>query len=414
MKITNQIPFRKKATKTFWEEWRETNTSTLGRLDPQKVPEKPLWKKIFKWVKFIIYFLMVFFAIWGCVQQFAEEQVVTARVVGVGFEMGQKGDILIGSHSISETSVNLNAITGSEVNYFRLTSFDNAWYYGPFYAMFVYPLGQLTIIMTKAFSDLPKDSGVLLAIFFLVTLIRGTSLVLNLRSYQGQEAMRDIQGKIGDINAKYQGREDKVSKQKKQMEIMQLYRGIGTSPFAAFSTFMLTSPFFYSMYRVISSARIVKETELGPFSFTTTPLQAMQEGHWEYLLMIFMVIPIQALSFLLPRILSMSKEQQRQKRLKKIRDETMPKKKGGMGKFAEKMPFIMIGVFSLFSIGLPVGVAFYWTFSAFFSCLQNSFFHFLRYMKKKRKQFGKKPDPSITEKIGMLFKNKKTQFVRIR
>ena len=51
---------------------------------------------------------------------------MTARVVGVGFEMGQKGDILIGSHSISETSVNLNAITGSEVNYFRLTSFDNA------------------------------------------------------------------------------------------------------------------------------------------------------------------------------------------------------------------------------------------------------------------------------------------------
>lgn len=391
---------KKKVTRTFWEEWREANTSTLNSIGSiQKTPDKPLWKKILKWMKFLIYFLMVFFALWGCVQQFSDEKVITARVIGTGFEIGEKGDILIGNHSISETSINNYVISGTEVNYYRLTSFDNAWVYGPFYALFVYPVGQLTIIMEKRFSALPHGSGTLLAIFFLVSLIRGVSLLLNLRSYKSQEAMREIQGKISEINAKYQGRDDKVSKQKKQLETMELYKSVGASPFAAFSTFMLTSPFFYSMYRVISSARVIKETNLGPFEFTSTPLQSIQDGHWEYLAIIFMVLPVQALSFLLPRILSMSKQQQREKRLKKIRDKMDPKKKGGMGKMAEYMPFILIGVFSLFSIGLPVGVAFYWSFSAGFSCIQNSIFHFLRYRKKIRKRKGIKDKDLWTYKF---------------
>ena len=74
--------------------------------------------------------------------------------------------------------------------------------------------------------------------------------------------MSEVQGKISEINAKYKGVTDQAGKQKKQQEIMDIYKKNNVKPFAAFEQMFITLPIFLIIYRVVTIVRPLKSTIL--------------------------------------------------------------------------------------------------------------------------------------------------------
>ncbi|MDE7433774.1 MAG: YidC/Oxa1 family membrane protein insertase [Mycoplasmoidaceae bacterium] len=88
------------------------------------------------------------------------------------------------------------------------------------------------------------------------------SLLVTLRSTLQNEKMTEVQGKLSEINAKYKGATDQESKQKKQQEIMDVYKKNKVKPFAAFEQMFITLPIFLIIYRVVTTVRPIKATVL--------------------------------------------------------------------------------------------------------------------------------------------------------
>jgi YidC/Oxa1 family membrane protein insertase len=83
-----------------------------------------------------------------------------------------------------------------------------------------------------------------------------------MRSTLQNEKMSEVQGKIAEINAKYKGATDQYSRQRKQQEVMAIYKKHKIKPFAAFEQMFITLPIFMIIYRVITIVRPIKSTSL--------------------------------------------------------------------------------------------------------------------------------------------------------
>lgn len=113
-------------------------------------------------------------------------------------------------------------------------------------------------------------------------------------------------------------------------------------------------------------------------------------GHYIYLVILFVYLPIQIVSMLLPTILNLKKTKVISKEQKKARKKQFI------------MQGVMIIVFFIVTISIAAGVAIYWIFSAFIQILQTLGFHYLRVRKRKK---GKDKN-MVFQKIKGLFKKK--------
>jgi YidC/Oxa1 family membrane protein insertase len=86
--------------------------------------------------------------------------------------------------------------------------------------------------------------------------------MVTLKSSTQNEKMQEVQGKIAEINAKYKDVKDMAGKQKKQQEIMEIYKKNKIKPFAAFEQMFITLPVFMIVYRVVTILRPLKATNL--------------------------------------------------------------------------------------------------------------------------------------------------------
>jgi YidC/Oxa1 family membrane protein insertase len=134
--------------------------------------------------------------------------------------------------------------------------------YGPFYGLFVYVGASLVLNLTYGMRYMPGGLNALLSIFVLLLIIRTLSILISLRSTFQNEKMSEVQGKISEINAKYKDLKDQASKQKKQQEIMEIYKKHKIKPFAAFEQMFITMPIFLIIYRVVTVVRPLKATTL--------------------------------------------------------------------------------------------------------------------------------------------------------
>jgi YidC/Oxa1 family membrane protein insertase len=74
--------------------------------------------------------------------------------------------------------------------------------------------------------------------------------------------MSEVQGKVAEINAKYKDLKDMESRQKKQQEIMAIYRKHKIKPFAALEQMAITLPIFMVIYRFVTITRPFKAVDL--------------------------------------------------------------------------------------------------------------------------------------------------------
>ena len=330
--------------------------------ETKKSKAKKILKFIWKWSKLLLFAFFMLMGLWGCFQSMGDNTVSTDVNIGSGLEFGFNFGTT--GNWIYDLS------SGSLYGQFHTFS-DWSLDYGPFYAFFVWPGSWLVLQIMWATNSWIGGLNALLAIFILLTIIRIFSILVTLRSTLQNEKMTEVQGKMSEINAKYKGLTDQASKQKKQQEIMDLYKKNNVKPFAAFEQMFITLPIFLIIYRVVTIVRPFKSTILfGIWNFAYTPMSQIfsnfASGGWVYIFFIAIVIPIQFLSMKLPQRWAK----------KRNRNAVSSSSKGGKQKKKMNMPQnIFAAIMSLIVVFSATGVGVYWFFNALYSILQSWIMH---------------------------------------
>lgn len=338
--------------------------------------QPPLWKQIWKFSKIFIYVFFIVTFLWGCGHMFDRNVSTSGKGTGTGSIFGTYFEIIFPGDG-SKTHYILNE---EELPFSGISNWKQAWVTtkSPFFGIFVYPIASLLWILIKGFSgginSVPRTAAVIGAMFVTALIIKLITLVFSWKSQRNQEKMQAIQLKQSEIQAKYKNSTDSQAKQKMQLELMGLYRKEGVKPLASFASIFLSMPFLYAMFMVVRSMRILKEQTFGAISFTMTPWEGLKSGTWEYLAVIFVYLPIQIFSMLLPMLLNRSKKKVVTKEAKAAQKKQLI------------IQLVTSGVFMFFVFTIGSGVAIYWIFSGFLQIGQTLLFHYINRRKKYQKK----------------------------
>ncbi len=355
----------------FWSKKEEQNSLVLPSFfsvdakSSKKRTTKKVFKIILKVIKIIVYLFFFGMGLYGCFQSWTDYWTVSSTVPGQGLELGFGID---------------NSMGAVDPAYVLMYSGSGAWYpfsgftfaYGPFYALFVWPFAQLLLLFMYATRSWPVGLNAILGIFIILLIIRIITMLISSRSMLQSERMQEIQGKVAEINAKYKDAKDMASKQKKQLEIQDLYRKHNVKPFAMLEQIFVTLPIFLIIYRVISILRPLKfVTVFDAWDLTESPISQIFNNFttsgWKYIFFIILVIPSQFLSQIVPKILA-------KKRSKgaPIVIQQGGNKKSKRGKLMQNIMSIFMAIIAVISAS---GIGLYWFFNSLFSIAQSAIIH---------------------------------------
>ncbi len=334
---------------------------------------KKILKISLKWIKILLYLFLFGMGLYGCGQTMFEYWVGASTTIGNGLEVG----FLPGTtgNPIYDLSA---APTGP---YFPMSDFTMS--YGPFYALFVWPFAQLLLRFMYATRDWPVGLNGLIGIIIVLVIIRCITLLISVRSMLQTEKMTEIQGKIAEINAKYKDAKDIQSRQKKQMEIQQMYKKYNVKPFAAFEQIFVTLPIFLIIYRVITILRPLKATVLfAAWDLSESPITQIfsnfTDGGWTYIFFLILVIPSQFLSMKLPQKFA-AKRNRNARTVGNKNQKQLDKTK--------TMQTVMAVFMAIIAAVSASGIGLYWFFNSLLSILQSWIIHKL-IMKRRHSNSG--------------------------
>ncbi len=367
-------------------------------LSNQKKRDPINWGKvIWKISKALVILFFVIISFWGCGQQIFDGNVMTYNEPGAGFEICINPNVCTNGHVAPGTGVGF-------IFYNFLTNFPKAMQISPFYGLFVYPFALLTRTIGQGVGGGTSEiDGVsfVFTIFIVVILIRGAITLLTYKQFGQQLKMQSMQIKVAKIKAKYadQGK-DLATKQKMQMELMALNKKYGINPIATFASTFITLPFFYSMYRVFSSLRILKNSWIfsEQYKVILSPFHALFTNHyWIYLIWVVFLIPLQVMSYQLPSILA--KKQNKGKHITEATKKQMKQQK--------MMINIISFVFIIMAFELPISIGIYWIFSSTYTILQTILVYKWQNKKRKRMKSGEDKGMSIFSHIKSKWNERK-------
>lgn len=330
-------------------------------------------KIIMKWVKLILYAFLFLMGLWGCFQTMAQPELATSVTLGNGLEFG----FPIGT--TGDYRYDLSSAFGSQ--YYTFSSNNWGFEYGPFFALFVYPGAMLVLYIMYPLRDAWGGLNALLAIFVLLFLIRLITLLISIRSTMQSERMSEIQGKLAEINAKYKDvKIDMATRQRKQMEIHEVYKKYNIKPFAMFEQMFVTMPIFLIVYRVVTILRPIKTVSLfGIWDLGASPLNEITSnftnGGWMFIFFLLIVVPSQVFSQKIPQILA---------RKRNGNAKALSKKGNEQAKKMKMTQTIITVVLVFVVISSPAGIGMYWFLSSLFTIAQSFIIHWYVSKRKER------------------------------
>ena len=356
----------------------ETNfvSSPFWKIDDKnnKNIVKNIFKQLFFLIKLSIFIFMFVMGLWGCCQTSFDSTTSQNLNVGSGLEYGYQFG------TTGDYSFDVQA----SPNFSQYSTFTKwSMTYGPFYAFFIWPAAFFITNFMYLTRNYWGGTNTLISLFVLLLIIRGSTLLLSLKSTFQNERMLEIKNKISQINNKYKDLKDFKSRQMKQYEITNLYKKNKIKPFAAFQQMFLTMPIFLIVYRIVGIVRPIKNSVLfNIWSFSANPLTEtfsnFSRGGWVYIFFLIIVMFGQFFSLKIPQILA-----------KKRYNNNSNLSSDGNGLFNKTKitQNIFIVVMCLIVVFSPCGVGIYWFLSSIFSIIQSYTFHKILL---KRKHVNKK------------------------
>jgi len=228
----------------------------------------------------------------------------------------------------------------SDCNEFKVFSGND----GLWTTMFVKTLAWLIIKV----ASITKNYG--WAIIIVTLLIRLSLYPLTNKTAMQSENMKLAQNKLKKLEDKYRNRDDKESQTMKAQEMMKIYKEYNINPMSGCIFSLIQIPLFFAFYEALYRLPVVLEETFLGINLGITPMMAMKNGDYYYIIFIILVIAATYFSFKLNSATNQNSEQASQM------------------KMMSTISVVMIGIAS---ISISTGIALYWIVNSSFTIVQN-------------------------------------------
>lgn len=226
-----------------------------------------------------------------------------------------------------------------EMKVFSTKNYSNLWV-----QFFVTPLAWVIIKI----GSLVKSYGV--SVMLVGLLIRLIMMPLTAKTMRQSQNMQKAQKELSRLEEKYRNRTDKDALMQRNQEMMQIYNKYDIKPLGSCLMSFIQIPLFLAFLEAINRIPVIFEEYLGAYQLGTTPLVALKNGNYYYIILIALIILTTYLSLSYNMKNSTSTEQQSQMKY---------------------MTIFMIVFISIASFSLPTAIALYWIVTNGFSVIQN-------------------------------------------
>lgn len=217
-------------------------------------------------------------------------------------------------------------------------------YEGIWTTVFVKPLAWFIIKI----GSLVKNYG--LSVILVTLLIRLVLYPITKKTALQSENMKKAKPDLDKLEKKYKNKQDNEAMMQKSQEMMLIYKKYGISPLSGCLFSFIQIPLFFAFYEAMNRIPALFEENLLGFQLGTSPLTAITNGKFYYIIFVLLVIATTYYSFKLNATASMSTDQEKQMKM---------------------MSNISIIFISIASFSISSGIALYWIFNSGFTILQN-------------------------------------------
>ena len=188
------------------------------------------------------------------------------------------------------------------------------------------------------------------SIIIVTLLIRLALYPLTKKTAMQSENMKKAQSKLQKLEEKYRNRNDQEAQMMKAQETMKIYKEFNINPMAGCLFAFIQIPLFFAFYEALYRLPVILEEQFLSINLGITPLTAIQQGKYYYVLFIILVVAATYFSFKLNASTNPAGEQAKQM------------------KMMSNMSIIMI---SIASLSISTGIALYWIINSSFTIVQN-------------------------------------------
>ena len=223
---------------------------------------------------------------------------------------------------------------------FKITS---GGYEGLWTTIFIKPLTWFLIKL----GQILKNYG--LAIIFATMLIRMLLYPITRKTIKQSEMMKQIQPEIQKIEKKYKDKKDQQSMTMKSQEMMAIYKQYNYNPLSGCLFSFLQIPLFFAFYEALYRLPVLFEDTFIVFNMATTPMSAISNGHYYYIILPILVFFVTYFSF-------------------KANKNTAA---GSQEKQMKTMMNVMLIIIVFTSFQMSTAIILYWITNSAFTILQN-------------------------------------------
>ena len=213
-------------------------------------------------------------------------------------------------------------------------------------SVFVQPLAWLIVNIGKL---LGNQYGI--SIIIITILIRLVLFPVTFKSLKTSENIKKAQPKLNKIEKKYANKTDQESMMMKSNEMMAVYKEYKINPLSGCLMGFIQIPLFFAFYEALYRLPILFEGKFLGLHMGMTPLAALGEGYWYYLLLPVLVGVVTYFSFKMNKNAGMGNADQ-------ARQMNM-------------MFNIMIVMIFITSFSMSVAIIIYWITNSLLAVIQN-------------------------------------------
>lgn len=292
-------------------------------------------------------------------QQFVEEQVETL------YNSHPKACLVISEDTDPSTGATIEG-----------KSWGDAWKTGLLEGLIVYPISWLLSSLTKVFGG--NGGAQLLAIVFVVLIIRIGMLLANFKGQLGSVKMQEVmaQPEVAQIQAKM--RDPKLSQQEKVVlssKMMAIYKENGINPLSSTLTQFISFPIFIAVWAAMNQTLAIRKGTLLGMNFGETINTQIFRGNITSIVLFILMIVSQIATMKLSVWLKTAKEKKKNPNYKKPEKTDMEKQ---MNTFM----IVMLVMLVFTGFVLPAALVIYWVLTSVFSVLQILLFSSERFKEK--------------------------------
>lgn len=223
-------------------------------------------------------------------------------------------------------------------------SLTNTKYDGIWTTIFVKPLA---IVIIKL-GQLVKNYG--LSIIIITILIRLILYPITKKTAMQSENMKNAKPELDHLEKKYTNKTSQDDMMRKSQEMLMIYKKYNINPMTGCLFSIIQIPLFFAFFEAMNRLPAIFEENFLGLQLGTSPMIAMQNGKFYYVILIILVTLATYFSFKLNSSASMAPEAEKQMKM--------------MSNFS----IIFIGIAS---ITMSAGIELYWIANSTFTIIQN-------------------------------------------